>query len=62
MKGIEGSNLEGLRESLDLYREIRTTIARLTEVVADMNHLTGAEHLESDFAELANAIEVRLGR
>ena len=54
---MEGANLEGIRETLDLYREIRATIARLTEVLSDMSHLPPAEHQTSGFAQLAEAIE-----
>jgi internalin A len=61
MKGVEGSNLEGIRETLDLYREIRATIARLTDVLADMNHLTPAAHTGSGFAELAETVAARIG-
>lgn len=60
MKRVEGSNLEGVRETLDLYREIRATIARLTDILADMNHLTSVEHAESGFASLAEAVAVRI--
>lgn len=61
MKEVEGSNLEGIRETLDLYRGIRATIARLTDILAAMNHLTPAEHTGSDFVELAAAVAARIG-
>jgi hypothetical protein len=60
MKDVEGSNLEGVRETLDLYRQIRATIARLADVLGDMNHLTPGDHMNSGFSELADAIEDRL--
>lgn len=61
MKGVEGSNLEGIRERLDLYREIRATVARLADVLGDMNHLTPADHADRGFAELAETIGRQLG-
>ncbi len=60
MKRVEGSNLEGVRETLDLYRKIRATVARLTDVLGDMNHLPSGDHIASGFAELTEAIERQL--
>jgi len=60
MKGVSAANLQGFREEIDLYTEIRHTIAKLTNLLKDMNTLTPDIHSESDFDELSKAIARRL--
>ncbi|MEH2205317.1 MAG: toll/interleukin-1 receptor domain-containing protein [Nostoc sp.] len=60
MKGVSAANLQGFREEIDQYTEIRNTIAELTNLLKDMNTLTPDIHSESDFEELLNAIAIRL--
>ena len=60
MKGVNAANLQGFREEIDQYTEIRNTIAELTNLLKDMNTLTPDIHSESDFEELLNAIAHRL--
>ncbi|OYD95183.1 hypothetical protein CDG77_10540 [Nostoc sp. 'Peltigera membranacea cyanobiont' 213] len=60
MKGVSAANLQGFREEIDLYTEIRHTIAELTNLLRDMNTLTPDIHSESDFDELSKAIARRL--
>ncbi len=60
MKEVSGANLQGFREELDLYTEIRKTFAELTNLLKDMNALTSDVHLESNFETLLQAIENRL--
>ncbi len=60
MKKVAQDNLQGIREDMDLYRRIRTTIAQLTDTLKNMNTLTPDLHSESDFAELIAALELRL--
>ncbi|WP_143855602.1 toll/interleukin-1 receptor domain-containing protein [Nostoc sp. 'Peltigera membranacea cyanobiont' 232] len=60
MKGVSAANLQGFREEIDLYTEIRHTIAELTNLLKDMNTLTPDIHSESDFDELSKAIVRRL--
>ncbi|MEH2307296.1 COR domain-containing protein, partial [Nostoc sp.] len=60
MKGVNLANLQGFREEIDQYTEIRNTIAELTNLLKDMNTLTPDIHSESDFEELLNAIAQRL--
>ncbi|WP_196517490.1 COR domain-containing protein, partial [Nostoc sp. WHI] len=60
MKGVSAANLQGFREEIDQYTEIRNTIAELTNVLKDMNTLTPDIHSESEFKALINAIAVRL--
>jgi len=61
MRGVGLENLQGIREDLDLYEKIRNTIARITDVLADMNTLTLSAHTSSDFAELSEALNDLLG-
>lgn len=56
MRTVTSANLQGFREEIDLYVEIRATIAQLTNILKDMNTLTPAIHTESNFEELLNAI------
>jgi hypothetical protein len=55
-------NLQGIREERDLYETIRNTIARIVDLLADMNALTPESHRDSDFAELHRALEIALAR
>ncbi|MEH2290202.1 COR domain-containing protein, partial [Nostoc sp.] len=60
MREVGAANLQGFREEIDQYTEIRHTIAELTNLLKDMNTLTPDIHSESDFEELLNAIAQRL--
>jgi hypothetical protein len=60
MKGVSSANLQGFREAIDQYTEIRETIARLTNIIRDMNTLTPEIHSESGFEELFKAIEPKM--
>ena len=61
MKGVSAANLQGFRDEIDQYSKIRHTIAELTNLLKDMNNLTPDIHSQSEFQELLNAIENRLG-
>ncbi|MEH2156291.1 leucine-rich repeat domain-containing protein [Nostoc sp.] len=60
MKEVGAANLQGFREEIDQYTEIRNTIAELTNLLKDMNTLTPDIHSASDFDSLLNAIAHRL--
>ncbi|MEH2260863.1 leucine-rich repeat domain-containing protein [Nostoc sp.] len=60
MKKVGAANLQGFREEIDQYTEIRNTIAELTNLLKDMNTLTPDIHSKSDFESLLNAIAHRL--
>ncbi|HIK06230.1 MAG TPA: leucine-rich repeat domain-containing protein [Trichormus sp. M33_DOE_039] len=60
IKSVSPANLQGLREEIDQYTEIRKTIAELTNLLKDMNTLTPDIHSESEFEELLQAISKRL--
>lgn len=52
MKEIGQEHLEGIRDDLDLYEDIRNTIARIISVLAEMNTLTPELHRGTDFQQL----------
>jgi soluble cytochrome b562 len=60
MKTVSAANLQGFREAIDLYTEIRQTIAQLADVITNMNTLTSDIHQKSDFEVLFQAIEHRI--
>lgn len=60
MREVGAANLQGFREEIDQYTEIRNTIAELTNLLKDMNMLTPDIHSKSDFESLLNAIAQRL--
>jgi hypothetical protein len=56
MRKLGQENLQGIREELDLYQNIRNTIAAIMQLLKDMNTLTPQIHRESDFAQLYAAL------
>ncbi|NJN90679.1 MAG: toll/interleukin-1 receptor domain-containing protein [Leptolyngbyaceae cyanobacterium SL_5_14] len=60
MKTVNSANLQGFREDIDLYTEIRATIADLTNILRDMNTLSPSIHTESNFEVLFNAIKSKV--
>lgn len=60
MKGVSAANLQGFRDAIDLYTEIRQTIAELVDILSDMNALTPQMHQESNFEQLLEAIKSRV--
>jgi hypothetical protein len=60
MKDVGAANLQGFREDIDQYTEIRNTIAELTNLLKDMNTLTPDIHSQSEFQDLIKALEDRL--
>jgi internalin A len=61
MKEISQEHLEGIRDELDLYGDIRDTIGRLMSVLADMNTLTPQMHRGTDFEQLYRQLAAALG-
>ena len=57
MKSVNQANLQGIREELDFYTEIRATIAKLADVLKDMNTLTPDLHLKSNFESIFQSIK-----
>ena len=62
MKRVAAANLQGIREKIDLYTEIRNTIAQLTDLLQNMNTLSADIHQQSEFEELIKAIENRINQ
>lgn len=60
MKHISAANMEGFREDIDLYAEIRTLLPRLMDVLKDMNSLTPEMHADSDFSQIFDAVMMKL--
>ena len=60
MKTVSSANLQGFREDIDLYTEIRNNLPQLTNILKDINSLTAKIHSESGFTELIEAVELRL--
>jgi internalin A len=60
MKQVSGAHLEGIREELDLFSDIRARIAGIADALGDMNVFTAERHRESNFQELLAALEARL--
>jgi hypothetical protein len=60
MKSVSGEYLEGFREEIDLYADIRKYLPQLTNILKDMNALTAKIHTETGFEELIKAIERKM--
>jgi hypothetical protein len=60
MRRVNQDNLQGIREELDLYRRIRSTVAGILAVLSDRNALTPEMHCGSDFVQLYRALDAAL--
>lgn len=60
IRSVSSANLEGFREDIDLYNEIRRYLPRLTHILKNMNTLTAKIHSESGFEVLIKAIQKKL--
>ncbi len=60
MKSVSSANLQGMREEIDSYDEIRDNISNLTFLLKDMNTLTPEMHEGSNFAVLISSLKQRL--
>lgn len=60
MKSVGSAKLQGVREEIDRYDDIRDEISGLTSTLKDMNALTPEMHRESNFNDLYTAIEKQL--
>lgn len=61
LKTVSSANLQGLREEMDSYDEIRDSISNLTFLLKDMNTLTPEMHENNNFAILISALKKQLG-
>ena len=57
MREVGQENLQGVREDLDLYETIRNTVAKITDVLKDMNVFTPEMHKKTGFAQLYDALD-----
>lgn len=62
MRTVSSANLQGMREEIDSYDEIRDNISNLTFFLKDMNTLTPEMHENSDFSSIISGVEKRLGK
>ncbi len=60
IKTVSSANLQGIREEMDSYDEIRDNISNLTFLLKDMNTLTPEMHENSNFAAMISAVKKRL--
>jgi hypothetical protein len=60
MKGVSAANMDGFREDIDLYDEIRDNLPKLSDILKDMNTLTPELHRQSGFKELIDAVMAKL--
>lgn len=60
MKTVSAANLQGFRDEIDQYTEIRNAMAELVYTLKNMNTLTPEMHSESGFEELFKAVERKL--
>lgn len=60
MKGVSAAHMDGFREDIDLYDEIRDNLPRLSDILKDMNALTPDLHRESGFSEIFDAVMTKL--
>lgn len=61
MKLVSSANLQGMRDEIDSYDDIRDNISNLTFLLKDMNTLTPEMHENSNFATLIEMLKERLG-
>lgn len=60
MKSVSAANLQGMRDEIDSYDEIRDNISNLTFLLKDMNTLTPEMHEGSNFAALISSLKQHL--
>jgi hypothetical protein len=62
MKSVSSANLQGMRDEIDSYDEIRDNVSNLTFFLKDMNTLTPEMHENTKFASLITTLEKRLAQ
>jgi internalin A len=60
MKAVGQDNLQGIREEIDLYVQIRATMAKLMDILAGMNTLSPEAHRRAGFAAFFDKIQAKL--
>jgi hypothetical protein len=54
------SNIQGVTEDLNLYTAIRNNIAKLTNILKDINYLNTENHISSNFKQLYEVIQAKI--
>ena len=62
MRSVSSANLQGMRDEIDTYDEIRDNISNLTFFLKDMNTLTPEMHENTNFVSLITTLEKRLAQ
>lgn len=62
LKSVSAANLQGFRDEIDLYTQIRAELPRLADILKNMNVLTAEAHRESGYAHVVQAVLRRLAR
>jgi hypothetical protein len=62
LKSVSAANLQGFRDEIDLYTQIRAELPRLADILKNMNALTPEAHQESGYAHVVEAVLQRLAR
>ncbi|GMU01421.1 hypothetical protein KH5H1_55410 [Corallococcus caeni] len=58
MKEVESSDLDWIRDEIDLYRRIRSFVAKITGVLRDMNARSLDVHRSEGYREILAAVEL----
>jgi hypothetical protein len=62
IRSVSSANLQGMREEIDSYDEIRDNISNLTFFLKDMNTLSAEMHENTNFVSLITTLEKRLAQ
>ena len=62
LKSVSAANLQGFRDEIDLYTQIRAELPRLADILKNMNALTPEAHRESGYAHVVQAVLRRPAR
>ena len=62
IRSVSSANLQGMREEIDSYDEIRDNISNLTFFLKDMNTLSPEMHENTNFVSLITTLEKRLAQ
>jgi hypothetical protein len=62
LKGVSAANMQGFRDEIDLYVEIRAALPELTAILKDINALTPRIHRDSGYSQIIQDVRERLAR
>ena len=61
LQSTDQAHLEGFREEMDLYADIRSLLPRLSAILGDMNMPPASAQVKSGFADLIDLVAAKLG-